>query len=361
MSGDSRKDFLLATVANHFGYGVGDGAIAHIQDSRELNNFLDDGNCSLLAAHAELTHDVRLIQVYNAVESESSSDNWLVFFKLQPCAITPDNLHCNVLISSLLDSPVDTLYHAMQKVFAPVFLRDACWSKSVDPKIQTLIGELEAGLGTELRRQGHLADGTTGTKPDRPSTDSEPNLAGVLTPSDEFQYWAEAALGSTKLASRERAQRFQELLQPLATEFANLDALSFADALELVEVTQDALDDLWKQTEFEPPYPEVRMKHLLEVISGAFARFVQRRLSVLDVWTGQYGQVGSALGEGLGLGERWASACESLTVQFWPGYSLHKWKGGAFMSPTLSQLNERIDEVCLNFTVLRLFLIYASF
>ena len=76
-------------------------------------------------------------------------------------------------------------------------------------------------------------------------------------------------------------QGFQELFQPVVAEFANLDALSFLDALELVEVTQDTLDDLWKQTDYSPPFLEEGMHHLLEVISSSLGRFVQRKLSNL--------------------------------------------------------------------------------
>ena len=340
MSGDSRKDFILATIGNHFSYTVADGAISHILDSKELNNFLDDGNCSVLATHAELTQGVRLIQVYNIIESEASSDNWLVFFKLQPCVITPDNLHTNIFVSSLLDSPIDTLYHSVQKVFAPVLLKDAKWSKNVDPKIQLLLTELEAGLGSTLRRHGRQ-----GVETHHGKGPADTNLSGILTPSDEFQYWAEVSLSSSRLAYRERAQHFQELFQPVVTEFANLDALSFPDALELVEVTQDTLDDLWKQTDYSPAFPEERMRHLLEVISSSLGRFVQRKLSNLDVWSGQFAQVRTSLQDGRMVCEKWSSAAEMLTTQFWRHYSTHPWKGGSFASPILSQLVQRLEEV----------------
>ncbi len=341
MSGDSRKDFILATLGNYFGYSPSDGAISHIQDSRELNNFLDDGNCTVLATHAELTQDVRLIQVYNNIDSETTSDNSLVFYKLQPTVITPDNLHSNVFISSLLDSPFDTLYHSVQKVFAPVLLKDEKWSKSIDPKIQVLLTELEAGLGSALRRLGRSGTGEL----ERGFPPSETNVSGILTPSDEFQFWAEASMSSTRLSSRERSQHFQELFQPIVTEFANLDSLSFTEALELVEVTQDSLDDLWKQTEHEPGYPEVRMRHLLEVLSGAFGRFVQRKLSDLDIWSGQFSYVRGSLHDGLMVCERWGTAAEVLTTHYWKQYTPHRWEGVAFSSPGLSQLVQRVEEV----------------
>ena len=40
----------------------------------------------------------------------------------------------------------------------------------------------------------------------------------------------------------------------------------FYQVLDLVEVSQDTLDDVWKQTEHDPPYPQPRMKHLMDVI-----------------------------------------------------------------------------------------------
>ena len=339
MAGDSRKDFLLSSIGNYFGYSTTDGAISHIVDSRELNTFLDDGNCMVLATHAELTQDVRLIQVYNNIESETASDNSLVFFKLQPCVITPDNLHTNIFVSSLLDSPIDTLYHTVQKVYAPVLLKDAKWSKTIDPKVQILLTELEAGLGSALRRHGRVGIETEMT------TNEESSLSGILTPSDEFQYWSEASHLSSKLTSRERAQRIQELFQPVVTEFSNLDALSFPEALELIEVTQDTLDDLWKETEYDPPYPERRMWHLLEVISSAFGRYVQRKLGDLDVWLGRYSYVRTSLQDGLMICDKWSSAAEMLTAQFWKQYAPHQWKSGSFVSPTLNELVQRLEEV----------------
>lgn len=334
MSGDSRKDFVLATIGNFFGYSSSDGAISHITDSKELNSFLDDGNCMVLALHPEMTQGVKLIQVYNNVETETKSDQWLILFKLQPCTINPDNLHTNIFILSVLDSPIDTLYHSVQKVFAPVLLKDEKWSKNIDPKIQLLLTELQAGLGSTLRRFGK------GIEADK----SKENLHGILTPSDEFQYWAESSMSSSRLASRERAQFFQETIQPLVTEFSNLDALSISDSLELIEVAQDALDELWKQTDHTPPYPESRMKHLLEIISSSLSRYVQRKLTDLDLWGGAFGHIRSSLQDGLGVCDKWNSTTEVLGAH-WRQYALHQWKSSAFVSPTLSRLVQRLEEV----------------
>ena len=90
--------------------------------------------------------------------------------------------------------------------------------------------------------------------------------AGILVPSDEFQFWAEAARSSTKMNMKERARGFTELFQPIAKDFGNMSTLSMPECIELVEMTQDTLDEVWKQTEHDPPYPEPRMLHLMDII-----------------------------------------------------------------------------------------------
>ena len=87
------------------------------------------------------------------------------------------------------------------------------------------------------------------------------------------------------------------------------------------------------------------MCHLLEIISSSFGRYVQRKLADLDVWYGQFTQVRSCLQDGLNICEKWSSAADLLTSQFWQQYALHPWKGGPFVSGTLLQLTLRLEEV----------------
>lgn len=47
----------------------------------------------------------------------------LVFFKLRPEVITDETLHNNILVSSMLESPVSSLYQAVRQVFAPMLLK----------------------------------------------------------------------------------------------------------------------------------------------------------------------------------------------------------------------------------------------
>ena len=86
----------------------------------------------------------------------NSSEQALVFFKVCPEAITPDNLYNTVSVTSIGDSPVSGLFHTLQKVYAPALLQ----SKSFDPNLQSLLNQLEAGLGTVIRKQSAQGKGS---------------------------------------------------------------------------------------------------------------------------------------------------------------------------------------------------------
>lgn len=86
----------------------------------------------------------------------------------------------------------------------------------------------------------------------------------ILSPTDEFEFWADCARVGRGDA-KERAEYFVELFQPISKDYGGLDAMSLQDAMEIVDITQDTLDDVWRQTEVDP-YPENRMSHLMDCI-----------------------------------------------------------------------------------------------
>ena len=50
------------------------------------------------------------------MEPGENKDRVIVFFKIRPDVITPDNMLTNIVVSSMVESPLNTLYHSMQKV-----------------------------------------------------------------------------------------------------------------------------------------------------------------------------------------------------------------------------------------------------
>ncbi|KAJ8798092.1 hypothetical protein J1605_001583 [Eschrichtius robustus] len=251
-TGDVRKLFIFTTTQNYFGLVSESWDQPLLYNSPEINNFLDDGNQMLLRVQRS---DVG-ISFSNVIDFADTKDKVLVFFKLRPEVITDQNLHKNILVSSMLESPINSLYQAVRQVFAPMLLKDQEWSRNLDPKLQNLLSELEAGLGIVLRRSD-----TNLSK----LKFKEDDTRGILTPSDEFQFWIEQAHRGSKQISKERASYFKELFETIAREFYNLDGLSLLEVVDLVETTRDVVDDVWRQTEHDH-YPESRMLHLLDII-----------------------------------------------------------------------------------------------
>ncbi len=296
---DARKEYILSATANYFGLSPTDAAVADLATSKQLDNFLDDGDTMLLSASVVRsgegdTSKVDKIHLDNStVVGHTRDDKVLVFFKVRPDVVTPANLHRDVLVSSMLDSPVSALYHALQKVYSPLLLKDRKWSNEFDPKLQALVTELEKGLGSVVRRSGG-GGGDSGGKDDEDSSSSSDALSAILTPMDETQYWADVANSAKKREERERASAFWTALEPVAKEFSGLSNVALSDAEDALETSGNCLDDLWK-LEGSHSFPQRRMVHLMDVISHAITRFIQTKCSALDLWRAPYSQVRNGL------------------------------------------------------------------
>ncbi|XP_022103094.1 cytoplasmic dynein 2 heavy chain 1-like isoform X1 [Acanthaster planci] len=339
---DVRKDFLLGSCASFFDIPSGDGVISHLFNAKELNTFLDDANCSVLSAKVNSLGNERKVLLSNKVDPSETGEKVLSFFKVRPNVISQDNVYSDIFCLSMLDSPCSALYHAVDKVYAPLLIKDEKWSRTLDPKLQNLLTEFQAGLQSLIRK----IDPSQAGKVVR----DDSNFAGILTPSDEFQYWAEVAISGTKLETKERAQLFQQYFEPITRDYNNLDALSLAEGLDLVETTQDALDDVWKQGEFDP-YPEKRMKHFIEVIGSSLGRYAQRKLSVFKLWEDPYHRVKESLTQAIAICDKWVASCERLTEQFWKRDPIHPWKSSKFAPEGLVQLSARLQEIATLRTV----------
>ncbi|XP_065136472.1 cytoplasmic dynein 2 heavy chain 1 [Paramisgurnus dabryanus] len=325
---DPRKVFILTTAGNYFSLDTP----ASPSTRTPLDNFLDDGNEFLLTVSR---HEDKL-QFSNKLESMDGGEGVLVFFKPRPCVISEENLHRSVLVSSMLESPISTLYQALRQVYGPVLLQDDKWSESFDSKLQSLLTDLEVGLGSVLRHS-HAED----SGKHRPT---ETDVLGIITPLDEFQYWTDVSRSGRHSKERDRAAHFSELFRTIEKDYSNLDSFSLVEVPDLIESTRETVDDVWKQNE-HGPYPETRMIRLMDVIGGALARLVQRKLSSLHLWEDQYFTVREGLKGGVAVCEQWVAACEHLTGQVWKRYSPHPWSSEKHRPQGLQSLAQRLEEV----------------
>ncbi|XP_076054654.1 dynein cytoplasmic heavy chain beethoven [Oratosquilla oratoria] len=326
--GDVRKKFVLTTTGNYFGLTLTDPALESLRNDPALNTFLDSGSSHLLGA--QLVKDGGRILFTSKVETSAKNDKLLVFFKVKPEVITADNLQ-DIFVSSMIASPVSSLYHCLQKLYAPILLQDADWSSELDPKLQRLVTELSEGLGSVLRRNS-----PSSVDEDDPSTDSKENLlSGILNVKDETEYWADIANNPKSRQEKVEAEAFYNALEPVAKEFGGLDAVALVDADEVLDNTQHALDELWNLE-----YPQRRMLHLLDIVSDHLARYVQGKLAGEDLWAGPFSQIEKSLMDGMGVCESWMDACRKLTSIFW-----HSWQGPPYVPEFCKNVAKRLNQI----------------
>ncbi|CAF3644553.1 unnamed protein product [Adineta steineri] len=322
MPEDIRKTHVLTTIANYFGFDQ--DSISSLYNHRALGNFLDDANCPLLSATRGHKHSVDLANEIKTNEGTQS----LVQFKVRPDIITPENVHTNIFLSSMVDSPLDSLYYIVKSIFTPA-IRDDKSSNSSNQQIQTSLNELEQ----VLRAAGKKSN--------------KSSIGNVFHPKDEIDYWSNIVRDtSNKDKDIDRAKYFLELFDPVKADFNKLENLSFVQLLDVIDKAQDVYDELWKQVEYDE-YPEQRMKHLLSITSHAFVQAIQKQLITIDLWLDSKDSMKNReyIRNSITICERWSLAVEQLTGTYWRNYNPHLWKGEVFKPTYLLQFKKRLNEI----------------
>ncbi len=177
----------------------------------------------------------------------------MVFFKAKSEAISPENMKSNILISSIVDSPVDTLFYLIHNVYSPAIQYQqqstSKGSDSLDTKLTNNLIDLEANLKTAIRR---LETG-------------ESNKRSALSPLDEFQYWADMMEKGKSKDAKERAEFFYSEFKHLIDYYKKINSCPLQEICEIIEATQDSYDYIWQQVDYEPHYSQDRMTNLLEI------------------------------------------------------------------------------------------------
>lgn len=79
--------------------------------------------------------------------------------------------------------------------------------------------------------------------------------------------------------------------------------------------------------------------------AGSLARYVQRKLSLLNIWSGPFVHTRDNIKKGMYLCEHWVTVCETLTSHYWKRFPLHPWQGEKFTPVVIAQLAARLEEV----------------
>ena len=244
---DQRRHYILTTAANFFSRDPKE--FLRMADDRHLGKFLDDLNILMLVinVHKEITITTKLENI-NSLKGKS-----LVFFKAKEEVITPENMKSTVLISSIIDSAVDTLFYLLHNVYSPVIQHQqshgAKGGDAFDAKLTNNLVDLESNLKIAIRR----------------SETGESSKRSALSPLDEFQYWADMSEKGKSKENRERAAFFYDEFKVLIDYYKKIDSCPIQEIGEIIEATQDSYDYVWQQVDYEPTYSQDRMVNLLEI------------------------------------------------------------------------------------------------
>jgi dynein heavy chain 2 len=286
-------------------------------------------SCQLLLAHAVREENgsvsLRLANQQNG-ESWEKCIGQVQFIKLRPEPITDKNIASMVQVTSMHQSPIHSLHQLISSVYAPLLLKDSEWSQKIDPGVQKLLADLEQGLRHTVRvGVGEKKDSSV--------------LTGILTPTDEFEYWS--SMANSRGPERDRAGKLNDAFEPIKGRFNQLDTQSTEAVKELLEETQNILDDVWRID----AYDQKRMAHFFGVISGALSRYVQATLGELDLWKGPFADVRGGLKEARVMLETWNNVTSELTGLMWQTDDAGERWEGEYANESTSSLVKRLEAV----------------
>ena len=348
---DERFQFLRQAVVSLCGLEqrgeASSGVLSGLEGEEAVRAFLDDASCRVL--RVSVVGDVRgpdgfRLSASNKLDeseppSQKSSQHGpgVSFIKVGVRPLEPQNMSSEVMVTSHGGghTTLRSLYNAVHNLYAPSLLESEHWTSHLDVKLQDLLAKLDVGLGAAVNA-GTAEDAAgrsdSGRRRETQGDDNGEGLYGpyssILSMSSEFDFWTDSASsGSGRV--RSAASRFRDILEPLSTRWASLEdsSMKLSAAVELIEDTQNALDDIWKLDGLssDQQYPQKRMEHLFGIIAASLGRHVQNSLGKLDLWKGSFVKVRAGLRDAVRVCAKWGQATRELTGTFWPTYDEHPW------------------------------------
>lgn len=153
---DKRKKYVLKLASNYFKRDAGDFLKSSSSD-RELGKFLDDLNTPMLVVNVSQSGESVKLSTDPATISTLSGKS-LVFFKPRAEPIRADSMESSVLITSLTESPLDSLFQLVHNLFAPLIKQSAAAKSggasldAFDAKLTNNLVDLESNLKVAIRK-----------------------------------------------------------------------------------------------------------------------------------------------------------------------------------------------------------------
>lgn len=268
-----------------------------------------------------------------------------VFVKAPGAALTPEKMSTSVQVTSVMQSPLQSLYQAVHQVYAPMLLRNDDSASKLSQKLKDMLMELDSGLASFGGNNDDSA--TSGSSASSKSSTSNNDgdaaaLMQIVTIQDEIHYWERSDHKNQK-----RARKFSGAFDSVHQRYTNMSSLGFDEMLELLEESLNTLDDIWRaDLARENQFPQSRMDHVLGLVGSAINTFILEKGQHVDVWTGSFHDVTVLLQQAMALCEKWSSSIETLTESMWPSYEEHPWVGKRSSNDAMLQsLIKRMEEI----------------
>lgn len=259
------------------------------------------------------------------------------FLKRQLEEITSSDIANQLLVSTMRHSPMDSLYQYMRAIYEPLLVNEQSNLEKVSPQMKTLVTSLKSGLATTLRKGFS-----------RKSASDESNLEGILSPTDEVEFWSDMekmnVQSGTDEKLRQKAENLNKHLSKIAKPLYEVDSMKLVKVNDLLDALYDTMDYIWTDDQIEPAYGEDRMKHFIKITTATIGAKVEKELNDMDVWTSSFSDVRMKLNECMKICRSWKDKCADLTGTLWKTEG-HRWTGGTYFDPYLERLIDRLSEI----------------
>ncbi|KAK6729947.1 hypothetical protein RB195_006787 [Necator americanus] len=300
---DVRRNYLLRVASHILGINIVEEKLRRLQ---AIDTFCDSSGTVLSVA---LT-DQKGIELSN--EMKSGALPKVVFYKVRPIPLTVDNYKTAVNVMSMSGTSKEAFLKSVQNVF----------SKDISDSLQTTTNKHLLSLVNELEE--NLLATVDGGKSE--------NEGGVISVPDEIRLW--------KTRSGTTAQQYNEAFEPLQIVVDTIQDRSIDELVGLVEAFEDSCDALWNS---QPPYPESRMRSLLQCMGSFLCEQMSSKIETESLW--KNANVVEQLNAGIAACNQWDFSVQLMTGQTWKRQIEGAWQGDAVDMKYLQGFKKRLEEV----------------
>ena len=209
MASDPRRDYLTKCAVEALGASTPspmwaqppEAMYSAVHGSPAMQDFLENSEVRTLQVCASPSASgaqgaselVCTTSVGLASPSAGAPSSAVVFTKRSAELLTAQNMPAAVVMSSLGESPLQTLQLNIKELFAPMLLKDPQWKKQLDDKTRQTLEALNAALTAALQLSG-----------------GEDDFANILTPHAECQHWRRISAGEDYSATADQRNRARQ-------------------------------------------------------------------------------------------------------------------------------------------------------